>query len=191
MIDGQGQARITDFGLAAATVDGENIVGMSGTPAYMAPEQLLRGQTSVQSDLYSLGLILYELFTGLPAHQVNTIEDIRRKHEESSSPSSPRTFVEDLDVATERAIMWCLSSDVNDRPRSAYDVAHAFPGGDPLAAALARGELPSPQLLAHANIGAALSPKLAFGLLASVIVMLLFRVAASDSFVSAQPCQSN
>ena len=58
MIDGQGQARITDFGLATVSSDGESVIGMSGTPAYMATEQLLRGEPSVQSDIYSLGLVL-------------------------------------------------------------------------------------------------------------------------------------
>ena len=58
MLDGRGQVRITDFGLARLADDhtqGE----LAGTPAYMAHEQLTRGETTIQSDIYSLGLILY------------------------------------------------------------------------------------------------------------------------------------
>ena len=64
MIDGRGRVRITDFGLAAFAeeIGGREI--LSGTPAYMAPEQLAGREVSVRCDLYSLGLVLYELFTG-------------------------------------------------------------------------------------------------------------------------------
>ena len=67
MIDGRGQARITDFGLARLEDSASGVGEIAGTPAYMAPEQLARGETTIQSDLYSLGLILYEAFTGQPA----------------------------------------------------------------------------------------------------------------------------
>ena len=77
MIDGKGQVRITDFGLAKLASDG-TAGEIAGTPAYMAPEQLARGQTSVQSDLYSLGLILFELFTGQAVYEAGTIRDIPR-----------------------------------------------------------------------------------------------------------------
>ena len=66
MIDGRGRARITDFGLAVAAhevIEGE----VSGTPAYMAPEQLAGKGASVRSDIYALGLVLYELSTGRKA----------------------------------------------------------------------------------------------------------------------------
>src|SRR5262245_58917290 len=63
MIDGRGRAKITDFGLAVLG-DGSDHEHGSGTPAYMAPEQLAGGQATVQSDLYALGLVLSELFTG-------------------------------------------------------------------------------------------------------------------------------
>jgi serine/threonine protein kinase len=66
MIDGRGQARITDFGLARLEGSASGVGEIAGTPAYMAPEQLARGETTIQSDLYSLGLILYEAFTGQP-----------------------------------------------------------------------------------------------------------------------------
>ena len=64
MIDGEGRVRVTDFGLAGFVEDftGREIVG--GTPAYMAPEQLAGREVSVKSDIYSLGLVLSELFTG-------------------------------------------------------------------------------------------------------------------------------
>src|SRR5512134_2641931 len=55
MIDGTGKVRITDFGLAVLTQDGRVQDVRAGTPAYMAPEQLVSGEASVQSDVYSLG----------------------------------------------------------------------------------------------------------------------------------------
>jgi serine/threonine protein kinase len=64
MIDGRGQARITDFGLAAPAATGESPVDQAGTLAYMAPERFEGKPATVQSDLYALGLILYETYTG-------------------------------------------------------------------------------------------------------------------------------
>ncbi len=58
MIDGRGQARITDFCLARLENSANGFGEIAGTPAYIAPEQLARGETTIQSDLYSLGLIL-------------------------------------------------------------------------------------------------------------------------------------
>ncbi len=64
MLDGRGQVVITDFGLAgiADQIHGADV--RSGTPAYMAPEQLAGKEVSTRSDIYSLGLVLYEVFTG-------------------------------------------------------------------------------------------------------------------------------
>ena len=63
MIDGRGTARITDFGLAGLA-DEIRAGEISGTPAYMAPEQLSSGEVTQRTDLYALGLILCEVFTG-------------------------------------------------------------------------------------------------------------------------------
>src|SRR5262245_4069794 len=82
MIDGRGRARITDFGLAgfAEEIGGAEIP--AGTPAYMAPEQLAGREISVRSDVYSLGLVLYELFTGKPAFKAASVDDLLRLHSE-------------------------------------------------------------------------------------------------------------
>jgi serine/threonine protein kinase len=64
MIDGQGRVRITDFGLAGFAGDFIGKEVYAGTPAYMSPEQLAGRGVSVKSDIYSLGVVLSELFTG-------------------------------------------------------------------------------------------------------------------------------
>src|SRR5215831_6592980 len=80
MIDGHGRVRITDFGLAIATTDLEQPVGdVSGTPAYMAPEQLAGKGATVRSDIYALGLVLYEILSGRRAFTSLTIERLREE----------------------------------------------------------------------------------------------------------------
>ena len=69
MIDGRGQVLITDFGLAAVAGQLEGGHVRDGTPAYMAPEQLQGKEVTVKSDLYALGLVLHEMFTGKPAFE--------------------------------------------------------------------------------------------------------------------------
>lgn len=150
MIDGRGQARITDFGLARLADGAAGAGEISGTPAYMAPEQLARGETTIQSDLYSVGLILHEVFTGRQVHQGGSLQEVIRSHEDSSS-IQPSTLVDDLDPAIERAILRCLQKDPGQRPKSARAVAAGLPGGDPLAAALAAGDTPSPEMVAAAG----------------------------------------
>src|SRR5690606_27697852 len=77
MLDGAGHVRITDFGLAG--LSGETI--RAGTPAYMAPEQLAGGEVTARSDVYSLGLVLYEIFTGRRALEGNNLAELIRRRE--------------------------------------------------------------------------------------------------------------
>jgi serine/threonine-protein kinase len=156
MIDGRGRARITDFGLAAVAEDLKGSEIQAGTPAYMAPEQLTGHAVSVRSDIYSLGLVLYELFTGKKAFPA---------HSSEPTPSAPSSFMEGFDPMVERVILRCLDPDPARRPSSALAVAAALPGGDPLAAALAAGETPSPEMVAEAGDRGAVSPVLAWSAL--------------------------
>lgn len=171
MIDGRGQARITDFGLARLADGAAGTVDFAGTPAYMAPEQLARGETTIQSDLYSLGLILYEIFTGQPVHRSSSLDEVMRAHEDSAP--SPSNLVADMDPAVERVILRCLEKEPARRPKSARAVAAALPGGDPLAAALAAGETPSPEMVAAAGEQGAIDRGLGLVCLAGVAVGLV------------------
>ncbi len=135
----------------------------------MAPEQLAGEEVTERSDIYSLGLVLYEVFTGKAAFDGRTLEEIVRVRNDSL-PSRPTSLVKDLDPAVERIILRCLETAPSDRPDSALAVAAALPGGDPLAAALAAGETPSPQLVAAAGENAGLS--LRAGLICVVLALL-------------------
>ncbi len=136
MIDDNGQVRITDFGIAVPRAD----VGphtLSGTPAYMAPEQRTPGATlSNQTDIYALGLVLYELLVG---HQA-----FGRDRATLAWPP-PSTIVPTVPPGLERVIMQALADDPAERPGSALEMAAALPdeavreGGPGLAARTPRG----------------------------------------------------
>ncbi len=178
MLDGRGRVRITDFGLALSSDDATGRSETAGTPAYMAPEQIGKGEASVRSDIYSLGLVFYELFTGHLPYQANTAIEWRRAHLESS-PRTPSSVVKDIDPAVESAILRCLQKDPAKRPSSVRQVAAAFPGGDPLAAALAAGETPSPEMVAASGETEGLRPAVAWAVLAGVIVSVIAAILLS------------
>jgi hypothetical protein len=180
MIDGDGNVRITDFGLAVAPGDATAI--RAGTPQYMAPEQLTGGAASVRSDVYALGLILFEMFTGKRVFEAKTFNDLLSLHE-SRTITNPSSMVRDLDPAIERVILRCLEHDPALRPGSALAVAAALPGGDPLAAALAAGETPSPEMIAAAGETSAFSPAMGLSLLGAIVLGLLAVAALSDRVV--------
>jgi serine/threonine-protein kinase len=154
MIDGEGRLRITDFGIAALVLSGGPA---AGTPGYMAPELLAGGTATIRSDLYALGLVLYELFTGKKAYTHATIAEIVRAQQETQ-PTSPSAHVKDLEPAIERTILRCLQREPEQRPATALAVSAMLPGGDPIAAALAAGETPSPEMVAASGEAEALAP---------------------------------
>jgi hypothetical protein len=177
MLDGAGRVRVMDFSLAAIGAVTEVV---AGTPAYMAPEQLQGREVTAKSDIYALGLVLYELFTGKRAYDAKTIADLVAQHA-SGSITSPTEIVKTLDEAVERVILRCLDADPARRPATPLAVAAALPGGDPLAAALAAGETPSPEMVAAAGgESATLSPAAGLIWLALAAVLMIAVAQLAD-----------
>ena len=170
MLDGRGQVVITDFGLAGVADQIQGAEVRSGTPAYMAPEQLAGKEVSTRSDIFSLGLVLYEVFTGKRAFSQQPAEKLRTGDDRTLS--RPSTVVKDLNPVIERVILRCLETEPSARPATVLSVAAALPGGDPLAAALAAGETPSPQMVAASGETAGLRPRIAVACLVSVLLAL-------------------
>jgi serine/threonine-protein kinase len=170
MPDGRGQLRITDFGLAARRENIPNAEVQAGTPAYMAPEQLEGRDVSVRSDVYALGLVLYELFTGRPAFHADMVAEYR---ELKRKPPPPATqWVPDLAPVIECVLQECLNPDPALRPATVLAVAAALPATDALTAALAANATPSPELVAAAGpVGAVRGSRVAVGL--ALFVLLL------------------
>ncbi|HEY6767448.1 MAG TPA: protein kinase [Candidatus Sulfotelmatobacter sp.] len=134
---------VTDFGLARALVpDGHisadhastSLTGnqaLMGTLTYMAPEQFERGEATVASDIYSLGLVMYEMVTGQRpfADPIPFAEAARRlKH----AAPSPKTLVPELDGRWEVVIGKCLEAEPQKRFETARQVAESWPGSRPI-----------------------------------------------------------
>jgi serine/threonine-protein kinase len=180
MLDGRGRAKLTDFGLAGFAQSFEGGEVYAGTPTYMSPEQIAGEEVSTRSDIYSLGLVLYELFTGKRAFDAQSLAELKQKQLESA-PTTPSSFMSTFDPAIERVLLHCLEKEPNRRPASALAVAAALPGGDPLAAALAAGETPSPEMVAAAGPQGGLPPGVAVGCLVAVLLLSVLNVFPARS----------
>ena len=181
MLDGQGNVRITDFGLAGLAESFGTEDARSGTPTYMSPEQLQGREVTVRSDIYGLGLVLYELYTGRRAFQGKSLAELTRKHRDEP-PIEPSALVAGLDPAVERAILACLEKDPRRRPASALVVSAMLTGSDPLEAAIAAGETPSPELVAAAGEAEGLRPVVAWSLLVFVLAGIVAVPLLARSF---------
>src|SRR5664279_2286631 len=147
MINKRGEVVIMDFGLAAISDQLTGAEIRNGTPAYMAPEQLKGSGVTHKSDIYALGLVLYELFTGKRPYEAKSVQQLIDL-QDSVHLTSMTSVAADIDPVVEKVIRRCLDPDPTKRPAGALAVAAALPGGDPLAAALAAGETPSPEMVA-------------------------------------------
>jgi len=120
MIDEDGNARIMDFGIARSLA-GKSITGsgvMIGTPEYMSPEQVEGKEVDRRSDIYSLGVILYEMVTGRVPFEGDTPFTIGIKHK-SEAPKDPRELNAQLPEDLSRLILRCLEKDREKRYESA------------------------------------------------------------------------
>jgi serine/threonine-protein kinase len=164
MIDAHGEVRIMDFGLAVVPSQLDPADIATGTPMYMAPEQLAGEQVTRQSDLYALGLVLYELFTGKRPFDAKSLTELLRQRE-TSDITLPSRHVAGLGGELDRLIVQCLDPNPRKRPPSVLHVAAALPLGDPLGDAIAAGETPAPSVVAAAGLNEALRPATAIALL--------------------------
>jgi len=170
MIDSRGQVLITDFGIAAFASE---LLGTEtdGTPVYMAPEQLLGKKASVQSDLYSLGLVMFEMFTGRRPFEVTSARELAEARQ-AHPFLAPSSLAPGVDPVIDRIVEQCLNPDSQARPTSALAVAAALPDQDPLQAAIAAGETPSPEMVARSGAHEGLRPRTALLCFSSVFVTL-------------------
>ncbi len=171
MVDSRGKALIADFGLAVVLDNLRGTHGSAGTPAYMAPEQIAGREITLRTDLYALGLVLYEIFTGKRVFGGGSLQEISEQH--AVAKTRPSSIAHDIDPAAERVILKCMEENPAERPSSAHAVLASLPGGDPLAAAIAAGETPSPDIVALAQKPGDLAPSHAWSLLAAAVVSLL------------------
>jgi len=142
MIDNRGRARITDFGLATVPGDARSRE-IAGTLAYMAPEQFRGEVANVRADLYALGLVLYEMFTGRRLFDGSGASEIAQQH--LNPKPAPSSIVRDLPPELDRAILSCLEESPAGRPANARAVAATLPPAEGLAPASGRpasGETP-------------------------------------------------
>jgi serine/threonine protein kinase len=130
LLDRQGHAYLTDFGIAAVEEDLLRDVGAAGTLPYMAPEQLGEGLGHVdhRADLYALGVVLYELLTGRRPFQADRRIDLREQIL-GADPPPPRSIDPAVPTVLERICLRCLAKRPDER----------YPGADLLAADLRSG----------------------------------------------------
>jgi serine/threonine-protein kinase len=172
MVDGRGHVLIMDFGIAALSDQISEDEIRSGTPAYMAPEQISGKEVTVRSDIYALGLVLCELFTGKRAVESETRIELARLHRQEPS-SGASHLAKGLDPAVEDIILRCLEKDPAKRPASAREVAAALPGDDTLGAVRMDRRTLSPEMVAAAASYAGIRPAVGVGCLAAIIIGLI------------------
>ncbi len=182
LVDQMGNCLLTDFGIAKmveGTAHYTQTGGIVGTPDYMSPEQI-RGETlDGRSDIYSLGIVLYELATGRAPFQAETPAAILVKHLLDPLPP-PRTFNPDLSEGVQRVILKSLAKERDDRYQTAGEMAAAFAEAVPPIVDRVPAEAPPTVVDAHPARGRR-RPAWAMGLIGVLVLVGLAAVAYSLS----------
>jgi serine/threonine protein kinase/Tol biopolymer transport system component len=118
-------AVITDFGLARGIRDGASRWGLVGTVDYMAPEQITGGEITPATDIYALGVVMYEMVTGRRPFTGDSRGDVAQKHLHDE-PRPPRELSPHLDANWNKAILGCLRKLPSERLQSAAEVKEAL-----------------------------------------------------------------
>lgn len=123
MVDVRGRARVMDFGIAKSIsrLDPEKPKTIAGTPKYFSPEQSKIEHIDHRSDIYSLGLIIFEMLTGCSVFEAETKEDYLVKHIEEKPPQVSE-LNPDIPPGLDRIVAKCLEKNKDDRYQSAREV---------------------------------------------------------------------
>jgi non-specific serine/threonine protein kinase len=179
MIDDDGNVRIMDFGIARS-LESKGITGagvMIGTPEYMSPEQVEGKDVDQRSDIYSLGIILYEMVTGRVPFEGDTPFTIGMKHKDEI-PKNPKVLNAQIPEDLSNMIMRCLEKDKENRHQSAGEVRselESIEKGIPTTEKVVpkRKPITSKEITVTFGLKKLLMPALAVITLAIVVVIIL------------------
>ena len=122
LVDGEGRVKVTDFGIARAGTSQMTETGsIVGTAQYLSPEQAKGGEVDQRSDLYSLGVVLYELLTGKTPFEGDTPVEIAMKHL-SATPKPPSELRKDIPPELDMIVLRALAKDPDARYQSADEM---------------------------------------------------------------------
>ncbi len=147
MIDKEGHAKIMDFGIARSVeAPGVTQTGlMIGTPDYISPEQAEGEEADQRSDIYSLGVIFYEMVTGRVPFKGDTALSVALKHK-TEEPADPREFNDQISEGLSSAILKCMEKNRESRYQSAEELLlelRDIETGIPIAAAVRKPQIPT------------------------------------------------
>lgn len=128
ILEHNGNAKIMDFGIArheSGAGLGELEGSIVGTPRYAAPEQLLGEKVDVRADIYSTGVLMYHMYTGMFPHTAKSMQRLI-KVKNAEEPNPPSKYWEDIPPELEALIMKCIARKAKDRIKNAEELLSAL-----------------------------------------------------------------